>query len=220
MSVLGRSALALCAWIVVGCSSAPERPNIVLIVVDTLRADRLSSYGYSKPTTPRIDEFAARGVRFANAYSTSSWTLPAHASMFTGLYPIEHGATQENTRLDGRATTLAEAFTADGYATLGVSANGVINVNSGLTRGFSRFVEAWRKLNGKGLPPSIGWFSPKDHPNVVAVREFLRDLDPGKPFFVFVNFVEVHGPYTPPPQFRDRFLSPATPRRLVVSAAK
>ena len=78
MSRLGKFGLALCAWIAAGCNPAHERPNIVLIVVDTLRADRLSSYGYSKPTTPRIDAFAARGVRFANAYSTSSWTLPAH----------------------------------------------------------------------------------------------------------------------------------------------
>ncbi len=219
MSFFCKSALALCAWILAGCSPALERPNVVLIVIDTLRADRVSSYGYAKPTTPRIDAFAARGVRFENAFSTSSWTLPAHASMFTGLYPIEHGATQENTKLDGRAKTLAEAFTADGYATLGVSGNGVINRNSGLTRGFSRFVEAWRKLGGKGQPPEHGWFVPKDHPNVVAVRDFLRDLESGEPFFAFVNFVEVHGPYTPPPAFRDRFLSPASPSRLVESAA-
>jgi arylsulfatase A-like enzyme len=217
VSLLGNSALALCALLFAGCSPALDRPNIVLIVIDTLRADRVSSYGYAKPTTPRIDAFASRGVRFENAFSTSSWTLPAHASMFTGLYPIEHGATQENTRLDDRARTLAEAFGDDGYTTLGVSGNGVINANSGLTRGFSRFVEAWREA---GERPANGWFVPKDHPNVVAVREFLRDWDSVEPFFAFINFVEVHGPYTPPPMFRNRFLSPASPRRLVATAVK
>jgi len=221
VSVRLKSALALCAWMVAvaGCAPTPKRPNIVLIVIDTLRADRVSSYGYAKPTTPRIDQFARRGVRFENAFSTSSWTLPSHASMFTGLYPIQHGATQESTRLDSRPATLAERLTDAGYTTLGVSGNGVINVNSGLTRGFGKFVEAWREMGGGAGPRANGWFAPTDHPNVVAVRDFLRGLGPDEPFFVFVNFVEVHGPYPPPPGFRNRFLSRGIPARLVRSAA-
>ncbi len=89
-------------------ASTVQRPNVLIVVLDTLRADRVSCYGYDRPTTPHIDALCARGVRFEHAYSTSTWTLPAHASLFTGLFPIRHGATQENVRLDGGPSTLAE----------------------------------------------------------------------------------------------------------------
>ncbi len=201
----------LLGWLLFGCGE-PREPgaNVVLVVIDTLRADRVSSYGYRRPTTPRLDALAARGVRFANASSTSSWTLPAHASIFTGRFPIEHGATQEHTQLDDRADTLAEILRAHGYATLGVSGNGVVSPASGLARGFESFVETWR--NPKAHP------TPEQHPNLLAVRDFIAGLQPDEPFFVFVNYVEVHAPYQPPEPYRSRFLDPGRPQWLVSSA--
>jgi arylsulfatase A-like enzyme len=189
------AALAL----VLGCAEAPRPPNIVLLVVDTVRADRLSCYGYERPTTPNIDALCERGIRFDDAWSTSSWTLPAHASLFTGRYPIEHGATQEHTRLDEALPTLAELLGERGYAVFGASANPVVSRASGLARGFGDFAETWRE-RGKAPPP------PERHPNLLAVERFLRGVPEDRPFFVFVNYIEAHGPYDPPEPHRRRFL--------------
>ena len=203
-------ALALAA-----CSATPAgRPNVVLIVIDTVRADRLSGYGYDRPTTPHIDALGERGVRFSNAFSTSSWTLPAHASLFTGLFPIEHGATQERTRLEAGASTLAEILGAHGYATFAASDNPLVGPGTGLDRGFDAFVETWRGKHGPRHP------EPDRHANLLAVTRFLESLEPGRPFFVFVNYIEGHGPYAPPEPQRSRFLAPGTSPEAVRSALR
>ena len=118
-----RTLLAGAALLATGCNRAhqPDTPNIVLIVMDTVRADHLSSYGYERPTTPAVDAFAADAVRFEHAYSVSSWTLPSHASLFTGLHPTTHGANQRHWRLDERFQTLAEVLGAHGYSTAAFS---------------------------------------------------------------------------------------------------
>jgi arylsulfatase A-like enzyme len=179
------------------CSRAAA-PNVLLIVVDTLRADRLSCQGYPLPTTPHIDSLAARGIRFANVSSTSGWTLPAHASLFTGLFPIEHRATQEHTVLDDGPATLAGLLRARGYVSFAVSANPVVSIQSGLARGFDEFAETWRQPH-----PAGG--APEGHPNVRAARRFLAAARE-RPFFLFVNYVEAHAPYDPPKRHRARFL--------------
>jgi len=89
-------------------SEAQTAPNIVLIVMDTVRADHLSCYGYGKETTPNLDRLAANGLLFLNAYSAAPWTVPSHASMFTGLYPSQHGTDWGHLLLEERFTTLAE----------------------------------------------------------------------------------------------------------------
>ena len=185
-----------------GCGAPREGPpDIVLIVIDTLRADRVSSYGYPRPTTPNLDALALRGVRFANASSTSSWTIPAHASLFTGLLPARHRATQENIRLPDAPATLAEQLGARGYRTFAASANALVAPPTGLDRGFDGFGATWRNAAG----------DPRIHPNQRAVREFLDDLDPESPMFLYVNYMEVHGPYEPPEPFRSEFASGAPP---------
>jgi arylsulfatase A-like enzyme len=212
MSVGARHALlaAIAAFAGLACAAEPPRPpDIVLVVLDTVRADRLSCYGYERPTTPRIDALCKRGIRFENAFSTSSWTLPAHASLFTGLYPIEHGATQENTRLGTGPSTLADILGARGYATFAASANPLVSANTGLDRGFDVFADTWRGAGRHGHP------EPAQHPNVRAVLGFLETLAPSQPFFVFVNYVEAHGPYQPPEPHRSRFLrDDASPEML------
>ena len=85
-----------------------DAPNVLLIVMDTARRDRLSCYGYDRPVTPNLDRLARRGVRFTRFFSNSSWTLPAHASLFTGTYAVAHQATQETLVLGDELPTLAE----------------------------------------------------------------------------------------------------------------
>lgn len=122
----------------------PHRPgtrSLVFIVLDTVRADRLSLYGYTRPTTPAIDSWAAKGVTFDLAYSAAPWTLPSHLTMFTGLWPYEHGA-----RIDrpytGDSPTLAEHFRSRGYATAGFVANTrMCNALYGIGRGFQTYID-------------------------------------------------------------------------------
>ena len=117
-------------------------PNIVLIVLDTLRADHLSSYGYPRATSPNIDQLANQGVLFENAYAASSWSLPSHVSMLTGEYVHEHGAEWDTPQAlkDNGLLTVAEALSDRGYHTAGFSANLFwVTSEVGLDRGFARF---------------------------------------------------------------------------------
>jgi arylsulfatase A-like enzyme len=139
-------------------------PNVVVLVVDTLRADHLSTYGYERATSPNIDRIANEGVLFENAIAASSWTLPTHASMLTGRYPYEHGATDVKgpwgKAFDNRYPTLGEALTQHGYRTAAFSANCIyFSRDMGFGRGFIRFEDYFhstfdrfsRTLYGKEL---------------------------------------------------------------------
>jgi arylsulfatase A-like enzyme len=126
--------------------AAAPLPNVVLIVLDTVRASSLSSYGYQRRTTPHLDAFAAGAVRFSTATTVSSWSVPAHASLFTGLFAPEHGAglslrdasrrLERPAPLDARLETLAERLGERGYATAGISANLLLAPHMNLTQGF------------------------------------------------------------------------------------
>jgi len=220
-----RSALLGVVGVVLGCSQAPGGPpNVVLAVLDTVRADHVSCYGYERRTTPAIDALAATGDRYAVARATSSWTLPSHASMLTGLYPFHHGA---QARLDpdrgqvselplqGRMPTgepmptLAEVLSAEGYQTLAVVANGgYLPARYGLGRGFDDYRD-------------------KDSPEQRVSRdvnrialEMLASRDPERPFFLFLNYMDAHRPYNvgPLPEERAAALpppDPEEPRRLL-----
>jgi arylsulfatase A-like enzyme len=132
-------------------ATGPTPPNVVLIVMDAVRAGSVSSYGYERRTTPHLDAFAAGALRFAAATTVSSWSVPTHASLFTGLFAPEHGAgaPQRDARtgllrpaaLDARFVTLAEDLAGRGYATAGISANPLVAPAMGLAQGF-RFFDA------------------------------------------------------------------------------
>ena len=215
--MIGRTAvlaLALAALLGAGCSSdvAPaKRPNVLVIVLDTVRADRLSCYGHPRHTTPKIDALAAKGVRFTQFYSNSSWTLPAHASLFTGMYPVGHRATQETLILRPGPATLAEILSAEGYATWAASANPVVSRETGMARGFDEFVETYRPEHRTRYP---------DHPNNLAFARFLESADRQRPFFAFMNYVEAHTPYMPPPQKLSGLLTPGRPMQEVIAATR
>lgn len=121
-----------------------DRPNVILIVLDATRADHLSCYGYFRATTPNLDAFAARSVRYTRAWAGSTWTLPSIATLFTGVWPGKHGANRRHPFLDTPLPTLAELLTSAGYDTYGVSNNSWISSATGFARGFRRFDKVWQ----------------------------------------------------------------------------
>lgn len=119
---------------------ATRKPNVLLIILDTMRRDRLSIYGHTRETSPEFDDFASRATLFERAVAPAQWTIPAHASMFTGLYPSTHQLTEANRMLSGSYPTLAEILQVSGYKTVGFCNNPLVGVlNNGLQRGFDDF---------------------------------------------------------------------------------
>lgn len=175
-------------------TAQPASRNVLLIVLDTVRDDRVGQRGI----TPHLDEFASSATVFSRAYSNAPWTLPSHASLFTGLYPVQHRATQETLALGIDCPTLAERFSAAGWATFGASANGIVSKANGLARGFERFDEVFREETSER-------FAASSHPNEGALIDFL-DQNEGRPWFAFVNFIEAHLPFDPPAEYVERFV--------------
>lgn len=117
------------------------RPDVLFLVLDTQRVDRLSCYGYERPTSPHLDALAADATRFRHAYAAAQWTVPSHTSMFTGLYPLFHRTQQSFSMVPGELTTLAERLSAGGYFTAAFCNNPLVGVvNNGLRRGFYSFL--------------------------------------------------------------------------------
>ncbi len=207
-------------------AAKPGAANVLLISLDTLRAENVSSYGYKRPTTPRMDEFAETGVCFERAISTSPWTLPGHASMVTGFFPHElfaKGSTPLNakTAFNGNCITLAEVLSEHGYRTGGFVANTNYCARGyGFARGFSHYEdyvpsfevlinssnilsEILRKYRAKtGDKTLVG----RKHASDVN-RSFLNwvERDDQRPFFAFLNYFDVHDPYILPSSFKQRF---------------
>jgi arylsulfatase A-like enzyme len=172
--------------------AAPDGPDVILISVDALRADRLGAYGYRRhPSSPRIDALAAEGVLFENAVAASPWTTPAHASMLTGLHPSTHGVTAsfrelKRDLLEGRGyvrlpearLTLAEALKAAGMGTWAWTAGGTLDPSIGFGQGFDSYDTSMHKLDEAVMAPLFG--------RVSGAR--------GR-FFLFWHNFEVHAPY-------------------------
>jgi len=204
-----RACLALGGWL--ACATVPpslaggDPPEcVVLLVIDTARADHFGPYGYDRPTTPRFSEFVKEAVRFERAYSTSAWTLPAHASLFTGLYPVTHRATQETQYLDDRWDTLAELLREAGWETACFSNNPWVSTRGNLVQGFEVVEELWLDpdwLARRG-PETSGF----PHPTNEAVAAWLDRRDASRPFFLFVNYIEPHWKYEAPARYRRAFL--------------
>jgi len=187
-------------WVRSEPSSAP--PNLILITLDTLRADHLGAYGYPGATTPVLDRLAADGVVFMNAASTAPLTLPAHASVLTGQYPFRHRVRDNlNFRLRDDALTLAEILVDQGYATGGFIGAAVLDARSGIGQGF----QAYSRLDTSGI---IG--QPRIDEDVQrlgseVVREALTWIEAqGGPLFAWVHLFDPHLPYDPPPPYDRR----------------
>jgi len=185
---------------------AEGRPDLVLIVLDTTRADFFGAYGHEGGLTPRFDSFARDGVLYERCLSAAPWTVPAHASLFTSLFPPSHGASFEHHRwLDSRFTTLAEALKErGGYRTAAFVANEYLD-ESNLLQGFEQVVPLGvrgRELAIQPLVELLGWPAPQaDHGAAEAVEKIDRFLaserDGDAPLFLFVNLMEAHWRFLP-----------------------
>jgi arylsulfatase A-like enzyme len=210
-------------------AARPGAPNVLLVVLDTVAADHLALHGYHRDTMPNLSRLARRGVVFEQARSAAPWTLPSHASLFTGRWPHELGKVQAGRALDATFPTLAEFLAGHGYAAAGFVGN-TYYCNSwyGLARGFARYedylehnvlvspAEALRttalgrsliRLAGTAYnvrPETVAYMKDADRVN----RDFLRWLSgrrADRPFFAFLNYVDAHDPYVPPPGFDRHF---------------
>ncbi len=184
--------------------AAAERPPIVLISVDTLRADRLPAYGYDGVETPAIDRLAADGVLFERAWTHVNVTLPSHASVFTGLLPHEHGV-RDNAgyRLRETVPTLAAELRSHGYATGGFVSSYVLRGGTGIGRGF----EVWDDDIAFETRRELGQLQRSGDVTLAAASEWLGSVA-GSPFFLFMHLYEPHAPYSPPPPFDSRHDDP------------
>ena len=183
---------------------ALDRLNVILVTIDTLRADRLSSYGSEQVSTPHIDRLAREGVRFSNAATTVPFTLPAHSSIMTGTYPPFHGV-RENVGyyLDETVPTLAERLSAAGWDTAGFVSAFVLDSRWGIGRGFGRYRDDFQLDPNK---PSVN-VGQVQHDGRDTIEEAFAWLDEPRdqPFFLWVHLFEPHDPYTPPEPYRSQY---------------
>jgi arylsulfatase A-like enzyme len=197
---------------------APNSPNVLIIIVDTLRADHVSSYGYARNTSPYLDSLAQQGVLFENAIAPSSWTLPSHASILTGLYPHEIQMETYKSVLTGNHPTLADAMEKRGYRTAAFSGNyHFFSRDRGFLHGFSHFEEYEQSIGGLLEKVPFSAFIFKDLSKITAGsqtaffglrnaasaekidQDALDWLKTGRrPFFVVLNYIDIHEPVLPP----------------------
>lgn len=212
-------------WAIAALPAPPRQAkNVLLLVLDTVSAAHLSLHGYGRDTSPSLRRIAARGVRFDQAQSTAPWTLPSHASMFTGLWPHDTGAA-ENRPLDDRCLTVAEFLSARGYLTAGFVANTYFcNSWYGLGRGFAHYedfynedlvVSASETLRSSALGriavrlANLKRDGGRRRKTAADINDnflnWLSNQKEGRPFFVFLNYFDAHSPYLVPDQWDHRF---------------
>ena len=195
-------ALVLALMALAGCARPAPRLNVVLIVVDTLRADHLGVYGYERATSPGIDLWASQGVVFDHAFANSPWTLPTFGSILTGRIPTAHGAGRplsEQVRrpsgfknrgpLSSTVPTVPEALAGAGYATAAFTANPFLKESFGLSRGFTTYDNSSDRGAGEVVDRSLEWLERNEQ----------------TPFFLLVHMMDPHLPYKAPPSVRGRF---------------
>jgi arylsulfatase A-like enzyme len=216
-----------------GVGSGDRPPDIFLILLDTLRPDRLASYGGTRVSSPRIDDLASRGLVFERAFSTTNWTRPAVASLFTSTMPSRHGATEINRRISPSLPLLADSLSARrmavGFFTSGVN----VEPSDGYDRGVDIFhTETSRPLTSITLfmqhivlplfPGTMRWLEgnhgPEDRirPDRLTERalDWVRQVDRRRPVFVYLHYHGPHSPYDPPPPFAGTFSGRAPVERL------
>ena len=215
--------------------------DILFVILDSVRRDRVSAYGHDRETTPNLDRLTEEGTLFENAYVPAPWTLPSHCSMFTGLFPSEHGITNgfsdQSLRLPNSIETVTERLSADGYRTAGFSNNPWVGSLSGIDRGFDEYVEwdleigvdgdtdistrrdrlysAVHRLLAQAARQPVFLLKRRTFTSNLVNRacRWLRATDDDEsPTFTFLNLMEAHSPYFPPKDaFEALGLSPPGP---------
>lgn len=191
--LVGYLALAALGTTCGGSADRPPAPNVLLISIDTLRADHLAAYGYHRETSPALTRAAARGVRFTDAYSQAPSTVPTHASMFTGRLPIEHGVFGYQQRLGDEELTLAEHLGDHGYRTFAIASSIRFILDSGFSQGF----DDYHLLTGLK----------KNQRSSAATEHALKQIEEAgdEPFFGFIHYFDPHAPYAPPAPYATRY---------------
>jgi arylsulfatase A-like enzyme len=218
--LVGICAVMALAWV---ATRPPPRPNVLIVLWDTVRADRMSMYGYSLETTPRMAAWAREhGVVFERAVSPDMWTVPSHASLFTGLPPGTHGAGFDHRWLDDHRTTLAELFSAQGWDTYAFSANPNLSPSRvNLLQGFEAIETSWsRKWRERVVEHTTSKLIPRDRSTEISPASRARHAGTGfynagpiahealtgwldqradkeRPFFVYLSYMEAHKPRVP-----------------------
>ena len=187
------------------------KPNIVFIMIDTLRSDHVGCYGYKRKTTPNIDRFAEEGVRFAQMVSASGWTKPSLMTMFTSLPPTLHGATKARNKLRDGVTTLAAELRKTGYQTMGFCSNPTANGKFGFSRGFDVYddftiplacdLNLFQDFDDEQRIQAI---ETAPHVNRLAFRWLEKKRKEGK-FFLFLLYLDPHADYSPPAPYDTMF---------------
>ncbi len=181
----------------------PRRPNIIVLTVDTLRADHIASYGYVRDTMPAVEEFLKTAVVFDNAVVPRGSTRPSYASMLTGLYPFHHGVHSPQVALHESLVTLPEVLVDAGYHTAGFVSNFLmVKELSGLAQGFQVYDDRMAERDY-----GHSEYKPCERPareTVGAILEWLNG-DPPQPFLLFTNLIDPHGPYHPPGAYRKLY---------------
>lgn len=193
-------------------------PDVILIVMDTTRRDHVSLYGYPRRTTPNLDEFAKSAAVYDDAWSLSNWTPASHATMFTGLLPAQHGVDGEaQPPFEADVARLPQVLQDAGYATGGFPANPNL-LARGWDRGFDHYQAPWVRgshtwitlLNELIDARGDGWIFQRSTRRVLALARDWWAGHSGGPRFLFINLIDPHFPYRPPPPYYERFL-PGTP---------
>ncbi len=208
-------ALLAAALTVAGCGRREPQPNVLVITMDTTRADHLSPYGYRFATTPYLERFAAEGTLFRHAYASAPATAPSHATIFTSLAPLTHRVLKNAMTLGESFQTLAETLGQHDYQTAAVVSSFVLNRKFGLSQGFGFYDDDLSKTrstvptkNWEG-EPVIGKFDCRADATTDRASDWLENArDPAKPFFLFVHYFDPHAPYSPPKDYQEKFTNP------------
>lgn len=182
-------------------------PNVLLIVLDAVRADHLSCYGYSRKTTPYIDRFAQNSVMFKEAIAPSCWTLPCLASLFTGLFASEHGVLHPDHEIRSDCVTLAEVLRKHDYKTIGITNNDYVMLNESFKRGFEIFLKPnsqslrqnsnfWNRFISKARRGLLLTDSGARLTNKYVKQLIKKQLGKSQPFFLYLHYMETHTPYS------------------------
>lgn len=229
--VLAVLTLAICA----ACGSRADEdsgkpPNILWVVWDTVRADRMSLYGHDRKTTPFVDEWAQDALVFGNCISTACSTVPSHGSMFTGKLPSEHGTSYDHRWLDDHHATIAEVLGAAGYDTYLWAANPHLCAAENFVQGFQTEEHPWDAKTRKRASDIVWNKVQEDQNNNLAAKlksragnqwmikaagelaeegllPWLEERDQERPYFAFLNYMEAHRPMIPPKKYRERMMS-------------
>jgi arylsulfatase A-like enzyme len=201
-----------------------QRPNVIILLLDTARAQNFSCYGYDRPTSPAVDALATEGVLYEQAISPGCWSLPAQVSLLTGMFPSKHGAHELHLAYAHAYPLLPEILHEAGYCTLGVSPNSWMSDEFGVTHGFDVYLKLWQCWHTMSTTPkeAVGllsplvqkanrWYSRHIFPRRNRARQVCQHIDKllataPEPFFLYAIFWDMHLPYYPSPQHATRWL--------------